>query len=125
MLGEDSGVEVDGARRRAGRALGALGRRPRPGRGACSSALGAEEDRRARYVCHLSRSGPGGEEHVGVGTLEGRIAAAPAGDEGFGYDPIFVPEQEERTVAELGDDVEAAALAPRPRGAGARRAASL
>ena len=38
-----------------------------------------------------------------MGILEGRIAASPAGDEGFGYDPIFVPEQEQRTVAELGD----------------------
>ena len=37
------------------------------------------------------------------GTLEGRIADAPSGDEGFGYDPIFVPDGEERTVAELGN----------------------
>jgi XTP/dITP diphosphohydrolase len=36
--------------------------------------------------------------------LEGRIADEPRGTEGFGYDPIFVPEGEERTVAELGDD---------------------
>ena len=35
--------------------------------------------------------------------LEGRIADEPRGSEGFGYDPIFVPDGEERTVAELGD----------------------
>jgi XTP/dITP diphosphohydrolase len=46
--------------------------------------------------------GPGGEELRGTGTLEGRIAEAPRGDEGFGYDPIFVPEGETQTVAELG-----------------------
>ena len=47
--------------------------------------------------------GPGGDEVVVEGTLEGTIAAERRGDEGFGYDPIFVPEGETRTVAELGD----------------------
>ena len=46
---------------------------------------------------------PEGSELRGRGTLEGRIAEEPRGSEGFGYDPIFVPEGEERTVAELGD----------------------
>jgi XTP/dITP diphosphohydrolase len=36
--------------------------------------------------------------------LGGTIALAPAGDEGFGFDPIFIPRGETRTVAELGDD---------------------
>ena len=36
--------------------------------------------------------------------LEGHIADEPRGSEGFGYDPIFVPESEEQTVAELGDE---------------------
>ena len=39
---------------------------------------------------------------VARGTLEGTIATAPRGNEGFGYDPIFVPLGESRTVAELG-----------------------
>ena len=39
----------------------------------------------------------------GSGTLTGRIAEEPGGDEGFGYDPVFVPDGEERTVAELGN----------------------
>jgi XTP/dITP diphosphohydrolase len=58
--------------------------------------------RRARYVCELVALGPAGERR-GTGILEGRIAEEPRGTEGFGYDPIFVPEGEERTVAELGD----------------------
>jgi XTP/dITP diphosphohydrolase len=38
---------------------------------------------------------------VSEGVLEGRIAAAPRGSRGFGYDPVFVPEGETRTLAEL------------------------
>jgi XTP/dITP diphosphohydrolase len=47
--------------------------------------------------------GPDGRELRGTGTLEGLIAPEPGGSEGFGYDPVFVPDGEERTVAELGN----------------------
>jgi XTP/dITP diphosphohydrolase len=66
------------------------------------------ENRRARYVCELVALSPAGDELRGTGTLEGRIADDPRGSEGFGFDPIFVPEGEERTVAELGDEWKAA-----------------
>ena len=46
---------------------------------------------------------PGGEELRGTGILEGRIADEPRGTGGFGFDPVFIPDGEERTVAELGD----------------------
>lgn len=70
-----------------------------------SELLGVEgEARRARYVCELVAVSPAGEELRGTGTLEGRIAAEPRGTEGFGFDPIFVPNGEEQTVAELGDE---------------------
>jgi XTP/dITP diphosphohydrolase len=36
--------------------------------------------------------------------LQGRIAEARRGSEGFGFDPVFIPEGEKRTVAELGDE---------------------
>ena len=48
--------------------------------------------------------GPTGREVVADGTLAGSIAEASRGNEGFGYDPIFVPDGENRTVAELGDE---------------------
>ena len=35
---------------------------------------------------------------------QGRIADAPRGDGGFGYDPVFVPDGEKRTIGELGDE---------------------
>jgi XTP/dITP diphosphohydrolase len=66
---------------------------------------GIEGDgRRARYVCELVALGPAGEELRGTGTLEGRIATEPSGREGFGFDPVFIPDGEEQPVAELGND---------------------
>ena len=46
---------------------------------------------------------PDGREVRGSGILQGRIADAPSGVEGFGYDPVFVPDGEDSTVAQLGD----------------------
>jgi XTP/dITP diphosphohydrolase len=102
VLGEDSGIEV-----------AALGGEP----GVQSARSGGDdpvgwllgrldgvEDRGARYVSELVILSPAGEERRGTGTLEGRIAFEPSGTEGFGFDPIFIPDGEERTVAELGND---------------------
>lgn len=52
-----------------------------------------DADRTARYVCAVAIIGPDGEESTVRGEVEGRIARAPAGEGGFGYDPLFfVPE---------------------------------
>lgn len=103
ILGEDSGLEVDG--------LGGA-----PGIGSARFARGEHverllrelegiegEGRHGRYVCELVALSPEGEELRGTGVLEGRIVHEPRGSEGFGFDPIFVPDSEERTIAELGD----------------------
>jgi XTP/dITP diphosphohydrolase len=100
ILGEDSGLEVD-----------ALGGGPGIHSARWSNRwieellerLEGIEDRRGRYVCELVCLSPALEEFRGTGVLEGRIAAEPRGKEGFGYDPIFVPSGETRTVAELGN----------------------
>jgi XTP/dITP diphosphohydrolase len=57
--------------------------------------------RRARFVCVLALASPEGERFVVRETCEGSITAAPRGAGGFGYDPVFVPEGEKRTMAEL------------------------
>ena len=67
-------------------------------------ALGGETDRRARYVCVLVAIAPDGREVVARGTLDGTIAQAASGSEGFGFDPVFVPEGEDRTVSQLGNE---------------------
>jgi XTP/dITP diphosphohydrolase len=100
VLADDSGIELDAlgggpgvtsarwaAGREVERALEAVAGRARGG----------------RYVCELILIAPDGRELRGTGILEGSVADAPAGTEGFGFDPVFVPRGETRTVAELGD----------------------
>ncbi|HWZ52156.1 MAG TPA: non-canonical purine NTP pyrophosphatase [Granulicella sp.] len=60
-----------------------------------------EERRGARYRCVLAAARDGVVVATGVGAVEGRIVAAARGDMGFGYDPYFVPEGVEETMAEL------------------------
>src|SRR5207244_2803198 len=81
------------------------------------------ENRGARYVSELVALSPGGEEFRGTGTLEGRIAREPRGSEGFGYDPVFIPDGEKRSVAELGNEWKAR-NSHRARAARAMRAAA-
>jgi XTP/dITP diphosphohydrolase len=66
--------------------------------------LQGSEDRGGRYVCVLVAISPDGEEVVARGELTGSFSREPRGSEGFGYDPIFVPDGESRTVAELGNE---------------------
>lgn len=62
-------------------------------------------ERSARFRCCLVLISPAGTEEVFEGVCEGRIAERPAGSEGFGYDPLFVPAGYEATFAELGAPV--------------------
>ena len=62
--------------------------------------LAGEANRRARFrtvICLIER----GEEHLFEGIVEGRIIDHETGTEGFGYDPLFVPEGFDRTFAEM------------------------
>jgi len=58
------------------------------------------EDRRARYVCSIALAKNGKIEKVFTGELAGEIGYNPKGDNGFGYDPIFVLENG-KTAAEI------------------------
>jgi len=104
MIGEDSGIEVAALGGRPGLQSARYAPEGAPAIRKLLDELEGVEDRRARYVSELVALPPGGEELRGTGVLEGRIAEEPRGSEGFGYDPVFVPEGERRTVAELGND---------------------
>lgn len=105
-LADDSGLEVD-----------ALGGAP----GVCSARFAREHDdaannalllekltgvpdaeRTARFRCVLALAEPSGAPvRITDGRVEGRIARAPRGNHGFGYDPLFLVERGDRTMAEL------------------------
>ena len=108
-LADDSGIEVD-----------ALGGRP----GARSARFAGEDatdqrnldeliralkgvpgsGRTARYRCVVVLAFPDGRELHAEGICEGTLVGKPRGSGGFGYDPIFVPEGWDRTMAELADE---------------------
>lgn len=59
------------------------------------------ERRAGRFQCAVAVVFPDGTELVETGTMPGHLAFEPEGDHGFGYDPIFVPDGETRTTAQL------------------------
>ncbi len=124
-MADDSGLEVE-----------ALGNEPgvRSARYAgepCSTPANNEKllrelegvaDRRARFRCVIALRAPDGREWSVEGRCEGRIIGAPRGANGFGYDPLFVPDGHDATFAEL-DGATKNALSHR--GHALRRAAEL
>lgn len=106
-LADDSGLEVD-----------ALGGEPgvfsaryagEPGDDAANNAKLLRElaevpaeRRRARFRCTMTLVWPDGRQVSATGACEGAIAFAPAGEGGFGYDPLFLPDAAPgRTMAQL------------------------
>lgn len=102
ILGEDSGLEVEALGGAPGLRSARWAGRDHVER--VLEALEGVEARRARYVAELVALSPSGDEVRGTGILEGAIAKEPSGSAGFGFDPVFIPEGEEQTVAELGDE---------------------
>jgi XTP/dITP diphosphohydrolase len=105
-VADDSGLEVDAL----GGAPGVRSKRFSPE--ATSEAnnrlllerLGATADRRARFRCVIAVVGPDGER-TADGRCEGAIGTSPRGSQGFGYDPLFLPDEAPgRTLAELSMD---------------------
>ena len=65
----------------------------------------AVEQRAAHFICVLFIIDPAGHEHNFVGRCDGRLLDHARGGAGFGYDPIFVPDGNHLTFAELGEAV--------------------
>ena len=63
--------------------------------------LASAKDRRANFTCAIALVDPAGREHAIIGQCFGRIAESPSGAEGFGYDPLFVPDGYDCSFAEL------------------------
>lgn len=58
-------------------------------------------ERGAHFACAAALVLPSGAEHIAEGAVHGWLADSPRGSNGFGYDPIFVPEGFSRTTAEM------------------------
>ena len=103
-VADDSGLEVDALR-------GAPGLRSRRFFGDDASAAERNEkllalldgvtSRGARFVCVAALASPDGRVELFDGVVRGEIALAPRGEQGFGYDPLFVLAGDGRTMAEL------------------------
>jgi XTP/dITP diphosphohydrolase len=61
----------------------------------------ADPHRGAHFACAAALALPGGHERVVEGRLDGRLTTGPRGAGGFGYDPIFVPDDSDLTTAEM------------------------
>lgn len=60
-----------------------------------------KEDRTARYVCCICYIEENGKENIVNGIWEGIVADKEYGENGFGYDPIFMPNGSDKTVAQM------------------------
>lgn len=103
-LADDSGLEVDAL----GGAPGVRSARyaGEPSNDAANNrklltVLGHRSDRGARFRCAIALADPAGHVRTVSGTCPGVILTVPRGQEGFGYDPLFVPEGGDLTFAEL------------------------
>jgi XTP/dITP diphosphohydrolase len=116
-LADDSGLEVDVLDGRPGvRSARFAGERATDAENnaALLAALGAfdagelhDKGLGARFRCVLALVDPftsGGEPQMAEGTCEGSITRTPRGSGGFGYDPLFVVEGKDKTLAELTGD---------------------
>jgi XTP/dITP diphosphohydrolase len=92
------------------------------------------EARRARFVAALALAWPDGQVETVVGEVTGTLVWPPRGDQGFGYDPMFLPEGHRRTFGEMSaeekhglrpDDPASSALSHRARAFVALREAFL
>ena len=67
--------------------------------------LNGVENRRAHFICHMTLIAPDGNVALSCeGICEGSIIKEAKGTNGFGYDPIFMPDGYNKTIAELPED---------------------
>lgn len=103
-MADDSGLEVDAL----GGAPGVRSARyaGRDGDTSANNALLLKnlegvQDRKANFTCAIALIDPDGREHSAIGRSFGKIAEKASGIEGFGYDPLFIPDGYFRSFAEL------------------------
>ncbi len=106
-IADDSGLEVDAL----GGAPGVRSRRyfgddlpPAERNRMLLALLDGVTDRTARFVAVIALAQPDGRVETFDGEVRGEIAESPRGEDGFGYDPVFIVAEDGRTMAELPKD---------------------
>jgi XTP/dITP diphosphohydrolase len=107
VMGEDSGLAVDGLNGLPGiHSARYAGPKASDGENIAKlikmMTIRPIANRKASFLSTLVAYDPVGQEHVFEGRLDGEIAKAASGTSGFGYDPVFIPSGETKTLAELG-----------------------
>ena len=107
VLGEDSGLEVEGLNNLPGiHSARYAGPNARDSENIAKLLkmiqIRSSANRKAQFKCVTVVLSPQNEEWIFEGLIKGQISTNVAGSLGFGYDPIFVPEGETKTLAELG-----------------------
>ena len=105
-LADDSGLEVDALHGAPGVRSARYAGEPcdyRANNAKLLRELQGVKDRRARFRCALALAHPDGTVRSLEGCCEGVIADEPRGDNGFGYDPLFIPEGYSSTFAEMSE----------------------
>ncbi len=119
-IADDSGIEAEALDWRPGvRSARFAGEAASDTQNLAKLAAEAAAGSRLRYVCVVAHVDADGSERTFAGTTEGIVADAPRGSRGFGYDPLFVPDDgsgDGRTMAEL-TDAEKDAISHRGRAA--------
>src|ERR1035437_8342293 len=103
-LADDSGLEVDAldgdpgvyAARFAGDSANYVANKVK-----LLSRLEQQAHRVARFICVVALSSPSGRAQIVEGICQGRILRESRGEQGFGYDPLFVPDTYEQTFAQM------------------------
>lgn len=103
-LADDSGLEVDALNGEPGVYSARFAGEPAnyaANNAKLLSLLEQQERRAARFVCVMALSSPSGRAQIVEGVCQGRILCESRGEQGFGYDPLFVPDNYEQTFAQM------------------------
>lgn len=104
-LADDSGLEVTVLDGKPGIYSARMGNSDEERLNWLLTSLAGKENRVAQFVCAIALVEPQGKTQTVRGTCQGKIIEKICGTNGFGYDPVFVPNGYDRTFAELGIEV--------------------
>ncbi len=105
FLADDSGLEIEALNNEPGIYSARYADTPEARIQKVLDNLKDKENRNARFVCAMTLLDENGEIlYKTKGICKGKIGYEPKGENGFGYDPIFIPENYDVTMAELSEE---------------------